>query len=104
MIVEEEKYFIFLYRGYCTVSVVTVGTVEWNSRIYLGTVEEKRGENGKDNYQGKYCLREEVKNMCMGGEGGTGNLSKEFEGSVNTSALVIDGWLGFSYEEGFDDG
>ena len=42
------KVFIFQYGGYCTVSVMTVGTVEGNSRIYLGTVEGKRGENGKD--------------------------------------------------------
>ena len=72
--------------------------------IRLGSVEGKWGENGKDNYQGKYWLREEVKNMCIGGEEGTGNLSKEFEGSVNTNALVIDGWMDFSYEEVFDDG
>ena len=31
-------------------------------------------------------------------------LRKEFQCSVNTGALVIDGWLNFSYEEGFDDG
>ena len=41
--------------------------------------------------------------MCIGGEG-RGKLSKEFESSVNTGALIIDGWLDFSHEEGFDDG
>ena len=42
----------------------------------------------------------------MEGEGGGGRaeLSKECECSVHTSALVIDGSLNFSYEEGFDDG
>ena len=45
--------------------------------------------------------------MCIEGRGGgREKLSKEFEGSVNNaSALVIDGWLDFSYyEEDFDDG
>ena len=36
--------------------------------------------------------------------GRRGKLSKKFECSVNIGALVIDGYLDFSYEEGFDDG
>ena len=36
--------------------------------------------------------------------GGRGKPSKEYEGSVNTGVLVSDGWVDFSYEEGFDDG
>ena len=33
-----------------------------------------------------------------------GKLSKTFERAVNNSALVINGWLNISYEEGFSEG
>ena len=36
--------------------------------------------------------------MLIGGDGFRGKLSKKFERSVHTSALVINGWLNISYE------
>ena len=42
--------------------------------------------------------------IFIGGGGFRGKLSKKFELSVHTSALVINGWLNISCEEGFSGG